>query len=873
MALITIAQLAKALPEGPKYLHYREHCWRCEAPFPWLDKQCKGCGRTRKHMLGKSDTKMARGGFTVDEAHVIAHRIGIDFAREKFTAAQLARGMNVELEHADVTKRDAAKTAHIAIAHLREKADYYSLLEEVEKSLPRFFIKADGGQPPKGYTTVPHSKHGGFRKRTADGYVYWYPSAHTSAQPEHEHWDEKAFAEGSYDRDPSHWVFMRGPLGPIPWTAGGLDPHSKHPVKIAGDDAHLYQIVMAEESVGWARLRDVHSGEEKPTAHDRVMPVEHHVGKGPAPREKGAAVPPWDPGAPHEGKATGWVAGSAERMQPYEQSTAKAGTILHNVEHAAYPTKLMRRIKADADGSPHTTEVRAMAMPDSDKVKLIGEFDRMIKKVAVRASKRFALRRTKEVDSDMRSAAVEGMLHGIDTYHGGHSFLQHAEFMADQHARLHAAREFAGGLAMTSDHARLLQGFIAAQAEARRVFGHTPDNREIAAMWRIKKRDLHRGIETGRNEEIPMHPYTIKAGEIVGGNDKPGKLALVDSYLEFLSGQHTAGGSDALDEHVALLPGIGVGVGMSEHDKVIAAEAMHAAFAELTNHEVQFAQNTYRSDAGAILTRMLGLDMEPQSVAQIAKDIPIYRIDRAGVAHVASHRSAYDVIPKMLESGLSQLRGRLMLGDEAGGVIERAYRRVVKPVVAAPGPTWFATMRARAQAVTRDQVRVWRAGEREKLRKLATRVASAGGKHAAERSARLDKLRGDLTKIGLRRARMLVAEQMLLSQPATRQWFASATGVHLDVPAGRGKEYTPITMTLTDPATGSQRVVKLRSVHDVKKSEGVDAAPDAGALHFAAMFPRLTHILYGSHDPEAWVPSPERLRLLEQIGCLEPEGE
>lgn len=45
---------------------------------------------------------------------------------------ELARGMNVELEHADLTGGDPLETAEIAIDHLKESPDYYKKLKEVE---------------------------------------------------------------------------------------------------------------------------------------------------------------------------------------------------------------------------------------------------------------------------------------------------------------------------------------------------------------------------------------------------------------------------------------------------------------------------------------------------------------------------------------------------------------------------------------------------------------------------------------------------------------------------------------------------------------------------------------------------------------------
>jgi len=70
---------------------------------------------------------------TSAQARRAADAIGVVPAREGFTALDLARGMNVELEHTDVTHGRLVPTAKIALAHLRERPDYYERLAVLEK--------------------------------------------------------------------------------------------------------------------------------------------------------------------------------------------------------------------------------------------------------------------------------------------------------------------------------------------------------------------------------------------------------------------------------------------------------------------------------------------------------------------------------------------------------------------------------------------------------------------------------------------------------------------------------------------------------------------------------------------------------------------
>jgi hypothetical protein len=71
-----------------------------------------------------------------EEAMRIYKNMGYDF-----NPAEFYTGMNVELEHQDVTDGSLVKTAMIAAAHLRENPNYYTLLKKyIEKSS----VKEDG---------------------------------------------------------------------------------------------------------------------------------------------------------------------------------------------------------------------------------------------------------------------------------------------------------------------------------------------------------------------------------------------------------------------------------------------------------------------------------------------------------------------------------------------------------------------------------------------------------------------------------------------------------------------------------------------------------------------------------------------------------
>lgn len=71
--------------------------------------------------------------FTRQEAARIARVMRLDLRRLGITLDAFHRGLNVELEHRDVTGGDPILTAKIALAHLRERPDYYERLLVVER--------------------------------------------------------------------------------------------------------------------------------------------------------------------------------------------------------------------------------------------------------------------------------------------------------------------------------------------------------------------------------------------------------------------------------------------------------------------------------------------------------------------------------------------------------------------------------------------------------------------------------------------------------------------------------------------------------------------------------------------------------------------
>lgn len=86
---------------------------------------------------------MATQTVSAEQAAATGTTIGIDWDTSPFDVEQFRAGMEVEFEHGshdpqtDVTNDDLVLTGKIAWAHLKEFADYYDRLEEMEAQAHR----------------------------------------------------------------------------------------------------------------------------------------------------------------------------------------------------------------------------------------------------------------------------------------------------------------------------------------------------------------------------------------------------------------------------------------------------------------------------------------------------------------------------------------------------------------------------------------------------------------------------------------------------------------------------------------------------------------------------------------------------------------
>ena len=82
----------------------------------------------QRHAIGRAGSGNMKVSRKISDA--IMKKMGYTFDPNEFHM-----GMNIEMEHQDVTNGNVVKTAKIAAAHLTEKPNYYTLLKKyVEKN-------------------------------------------------------------------------------------------------------------------------------------------------------------------------------------------------------------------------------------------------------------------------------------------------------------------------------------------------------------------------------------------------------------------------------------------------------------------------------------------------------------------------------------------------------------------------------------------------------------------------------------------------------------------------------------------------------------------------------------------------------------------
>lgn len=106
--------------------------------------------RETQKILSKLEAKKNTTSETIDtyiKEEKVSRKISDSILQKMkytFNPEEFHKGMNVEMEHEDVTNGNIVKTAKIAAAHLRENPKYYTLLSKYVEQPSDMYMKEDG---------------------------------------------------------------------------------------------------------------------------------------------------------------------------------------------------------------------------------------------------------------------------------------------------------------------------------------------------------------------------------------------------------------------------------------------------------------------------------------------------------------------------------------------------------------------------------------------------------------------------------------------------------------------------------------------------------------------------------------------------------
>jgi DNA-directed RNA polymerase specialized sigma subunit len=146
------------------------------------------------------------------------------------------------------------------------------------------------------------------------------------------------------------------------------------------------------------------------------------------------------------------------------------------------------------------------------------------------------------------------------------------------------------------------------------------------------------------------------------------------------------------------------------------------------------------ADLGDILKHRLGLGYEEHSVRQLAEVIPVYRQNADGDWVEISERSAHPLLQEFVKIGMEKLR-ETAGDTKAGGVIERAMEVVAPKERIPLGPSYHELMKKMADSYTAGQVKAHRQRQMNKMAVAADKTGDPDRARAFLRTyAHLEKM-------------------------------------------------------------------------------------------------------------------------------------
>ena len=542
-------------------------------------------------------------------------------------------------------------------------------------------IKAKKRHPaaPTGFTRIPKSKHGGYRKKIGDHYGYWYPDAHKAE--DHLDWEADVSAgRGTATITPGTFVALTsGPKGIFVYTPDArkapADPKLTWVTPVSPEHGHAHgtpiQVkrdhVQAQRSVNIARppkkakTRRAKTPKTPPKWQARHDPQKlARRGKNPADeletksrkarakaREvliskiaeaqevldragrrrirspaKRAALQDAIVAARAEletvsdrvggpGKLTDKPSANIQAAV-YSDSTAKAGTILHNLENGAYA---LVQFHGKDEHFEHGRRTHGIFVPPQDVKAAFNEFADVFDNAASEVARTYRVGSAPELE-DVRSGARLGFMLALRTYVGGQPFEIHARRYAAVYAQ-QAARDVRSGGAATipKRQMQMIHGLIAAKSRAASKAGGEPTDEQIAASWYLSKKSTFTGRSANlgtyphptqadkrieqSDEQVPLGPWQVLGPDgVPRGKEHPGKLALIREIDPILSGSRVED-SEWLNENEGSIVPTGADPTLPVGARYHMRQEIDQVLADLPN------------DQAELLTVLFGLDPVP----------------------------------------------------------------------------------------------------------------------------------------------------------------------------------------------------------------------------------------------------------------------
>jgi hypothetical protein len=413
--------------------------------------------------------------------------------------------------------------------------------------------KAGVTKPPAGYSSIPNSKHRGFRKRKGRGWIYWYPTEHKHG--DHHDWEADYGKTGISDIKAGQFVSIQGRHGLFVWTPDAADDDGKYTHVTTFDPEHG-RAAGEPIRVRSSKLQPM-KGKAKPKAP--VKPRRTAPRRPPPKKRAGTPGGKLPPGRAitepiKQGSGDHPVSEEAERSKVFADSRAKAGTFLHKVENGHYPLATF----VDRERGLRAKKSQGIFIPKADQAGMLQEFKGLLHSASrkVAASHAIDMRDSDGNESpdfeEIKSGANLGFLMALRGYSGGKPFAMIAQDYVNTYAS-YAARSALGGGGPSVPHQtmRLMHGYIAAKHRASRKTDEEPTKKAIARAWRLQKRDTFTGraatlgvyhndvgkVVDQATEEVPFDGWQVRApdGKELG-KELPGKDRLISTLDRVLDG-------------------------------------------------------------------------------------------------------------------------------------------------------------------------------------------------------------------------------------------------------------------------------------------------------------------------------------------------